>query len=491
MIYSSYQNAIFDEIAKRSGNVGVNAVAGSGKTTTIVEGIKRNTSACDTVLMAAFGKDIAENLKTKNLPSHVDVATYNAFGWGICRRYGRPRLDKDKKTERILQYKVMGVQFGGPDWKRFCQLRWPISRIISLLKGQCVFDVDEAASMVNDLIEHYGIEVPTDKDLVELVAKTYDYSIHDLNSFDFDDQIFQVLKQDYDVPAYDLVFVDEFQDTNEMQARMMQKACAGNFYAVGDPDQAIYGFRGSTPNAFGKFMKNLDARELPLSICYRCPKAVVRYAKTIVSRIEESPTQIEGLVDDVTTSFFLKRVKPGDFVLCRTVAPLVKRCLQLIREKVPAFILGREIGDSLEYLIDKIATNDNMPVESFEMALTSHVQDRLDYYNRTGNKAQAMALEDRFDTILSLADGCRQVGDVKLHLQKVFSQKQNAVQFMTVHKSKGLENPTVWILRPDLIPHPRSVGIDWMGEEERRLKYVATTRSQGELFFVEKERGEK
>ncbi len=466
MIFSSYQEDIFREIEKRENNIAVNAVAGSGKTFTIVHGIKKIPNYYS-VLMAAFGKDIAENLRSKDLPFNVTVATYNAFGWGLFKKV---RLDADK-TDKLLKSKV--------PWKDFIRLKGPVKRLVSLMKSQLVFEPTD--TIVKQLCEHHQIEVP---DQMDLLMEIYKSSINDIKTFDFDDQIFQVLHQGLQVPQFDFVFVDEYQDTNEMQNQMMKKA-GGLFYAVGDPDQAIYGFRGATPDAFAK----LQAKELPLSISYRCPVAVVNEAKKIVPRIEAAPGSIDGTVDSITTDQFLSMVKPGDFVLCRTVAPLVKRCFQQIRNHNPATVLGREIGRSLEWLIDKVS-HDAMRIDEFYQRLSDHVSGLLDSYAKTNRDNAALDLEDRFETIVNLTDGCSIVAELKNNLKEVFQDKKDSIKFMTIHKSKGLENERVFVLRPDLLPHPRSKA-QWMREEEARLQYVAITRSKNSLFWVQKERNEK
>lgn len=53
----------------------------------------------------------------------------------------------------------------------------------------------------------------------------------------------------------------------------------------------------------------------------------------------------------------------------------------------------------------------------------------------------------------------------------------------TIHKAKGLEAERVFILKPDLMPHPKAKR-GWEIDQENNLRYVAITRSKRELYLV-------
>jgi superfamily II DNA or RNA helicase len=92
---SSYQQAIFDFVTNGSGSAVIEAVAGSGKTTTILQALKLIPES-DSVLMLAFNKSIADELKAK-APPHIDVKTFNGLGHSILgSRLGRVTLDTYK-----------------------------------------------------------------------------------------------------------------------------------------------------------------------------------------------------------------------------------------------------------------------------------------------------------------------------------------------------------------------------------------------------------
>ena len=88
--YSDYQLDIFDAIENGDENIAINAVAGSGKTTTIVAACKRLNANERDVIFLAFNKLIVEELKSK-LKDYAYVSTLHAFGFSILKRiYNHP-----------------------------------------------------------------------------------------------------------------------------------------------------------------------------------------------------------------------------------------------------------------------------------------------------------------------------------------------------------------------------------------------------------------
>ena len=267
MNYSEYQEAVFKKVAS-SGNLMVNAVAGSGKTSTCEESIRRIPRVYNT-LFTAFGRDIAAEIKKRNIP--CNLGTYNSIGWRVLLKQLRGCKLQEDKTSQVFRYKVCTDE---KLWK--ANLR-PTVRLVGLLKANLVApSFSEPA--VRELGEQHNI--PLTDQLVDLVSKTYVQCIATRHIMDYDDQIFMPVFLDLNLPAYDFVFADEYQDTSLMQSEMLKRMSRmGRFIGVGDPDQAIYSFRGATPNAFDRMKAALGAEELPLSVCYRCSKAVVQRSK--------------------------------------------------------------------------------------------------------------------------------------------------------------------------------------------------------------------
>ena len=100
---------------------------------------------------------------------------------------------------------------------------------------------------------------------------------------------------------------------------------------------------------------------------------------------------------------------------------------------------------------------------------------------------QAQSLEDKCETIFALSDGCSTITDLYGRIDSVFDDNVQGIAFSTVHRAKGLEANRVYILEPELMPHPAAKA-DWERLQEDNIRYVAFTRALQDLVFVRKER---
>ena len=90
------------------------------------------------------------------------------------------------------------------------------------------------------------------------------------------------------------------------------------------------------------------------------------------------------------------------------------------------------------------------------------------------------------DTLHVIMEGCKCVRDIKKTIARIFDDNQSSgICLMTCHKSKGLQNPNVYVLNPEQLEPNWNSKKPWMQEEQKRLKYVTITRSQENLFWVQ------
>jgi len=247
---------------------------------------------------------------------------------------------------------------------------------------------------------------------------------------------------------------------------------------------SIYGFRGADAEAVPNIIKRLDAKVLPLSITYRCPKSHVRLAQELVPTIEAADDAIEGLIEDISFYEFSQEAKPGDLVLCRCNAPLVAPAFSLIRRGVKAVILGRDIGKSLMALVKKVQKKHKVITLTDTLAaLEEYSQKEITKLLAAKKTTRATSLEDRVETILALSDGCETVSELERKTEEIFSDDAEGVTFSSVHKAKGGQAERVFILAPHLMPHPRATQ-EWEIEQEKNIIYVSKTRATKELYFV-------
>jgi superfamily I DNA/RNA helicase len=356
------------------------------------------------------------------------------------------------------------------------ELNQSICKCVSLCKG-FLFDTPKG---VSDLIDRFGIEIfdlPIEV-FTDHVLKTLAKAKSQKQVIDFDDMIWFPFVYRLNVGKYDVVFVDETQDLNAAQIAMVMSAIKsdGRIIAVGDPAQSIYMFRGADSEAMPIFINKLKAKILPLSITYRCPKKVVELAQEIVPDIQAADTAPDGLVESISITEMLKSAKPGDFVLSRTNAPLIKYCLQLLKAGVPANIQKRDIGANLLYFIKKSKAK---TINAF----IKYVNDWKDQEVKRllSEKKNTEVCEDKAECLLNLCEGLLSIKDLKDTIEKLFNDvdDSNKVIFSTTHKAKGLERDRVFML----IDTYRKSG---MGGEEDNLFYVAVTRAKKELYLVSK-----
>lgn len=509
-IPSPYQQAIFDWICGGEGHAIINAVAGSGKTTTLIESIKHcYETAKGRILFLAFNKAIAEKLG-REIPFGYGAtsSTFNAFGWGICRD-NVPGVKMDRYKDDNIFNKIVDRD---RDLARYNRLRRPVLRMVSLLKSLNQLDT----SAYEKYATTYGVELgdlkPMDR-FQDVLATVYRQSISDIRTMNFDDQLFQPIFRNWSIPAHRWVLIDEIQDASPVNIEMAKRLAEnGRLIGVGDPDQSIYLFRGAHPDAMATMARDLPATMLPLSVCYRCPDAVIEAARKQVPRIEApSPNPNgKGVVEWISTQEFRKRVAPGDVVLCRTTAPLVKRCLQDIRDGRRAFVQGRDVGKGLVDLIEKIHGNPTLLQEDYftlytqkatpaVMDLPAFLIQVSDYYAQTAERldrqnreAELIQLDGNIETIKALAEESDYTAQLIKKIEEIFDDEANseAITYKTGHRCKGEEYKRVFLLRLDLCPHPRAKSA-LAKAQDKNILYVMKSRSQAELYYVKKEAGEK
>lgn len=341
---SKYQMNFYSDLMNTDFNLNINAVAGSGKTTTIVNSL-RLIPLNKRVIFLAFNNSIVDELKNR-CPSHVQVTTIHSLGW-------RKSLDYYEKIDliegkvwnwckKILKYKIPKVLQA--------QYFNTISQVVNLMRCDLVESFEE----IKTLMEKHGILLSDNQ--IEDVMSIYELVKEDTTTFDFCDMIFQpAIETAIRFSKYDYVFVDEAQDLNRAQHKLIEKLIGTQtrLVSVGDPFQAIYSFAGADAESFEYFKNRPNTKNLPLSISYRCAKNIVLKAQELVPHIEYSENARLGTARDGSVS----EIQEGDFVLCRNVMPLVLLCVEFMRRGKRARIKGsadmvKKISSLLE-LIDE------------------------------------------------------------------------------------------------------------------------------------------
>ncbi len=358
----------------------------------------------------------------------------------------------------------------------------PVKKLVSLIKGSLIDGTDTQAIL--SLIDEYNIQFPSDREerlTIEAIPAILTMCKTQTHLIDFDDMIWLPLVNDYPLPTYDVMFVDEAQDFNEAQRELISRCVnGGRCIIVGDRNQAIYGFRGADSNSIGMFVDRLEKKatrqikHFPLSISWRCPNAVVKEANRYVADFHAHEDAINGTV--IVNAGF--NPQANDMVLCRYNAPLVSAFYDLISAGKSAYVLGRDMTKGLINAVQKITKNNQMGTKEFLELFMTDYQITLERLYSQGKDNQALALEDKKDCIMIFVDKATTVGGIIEEIKRVFDGNDNGeIMLSTVHKAKGLEADNVYILATERMPHPKG------GNEENNICYVAITRAKKNLFY--------
>lgn len=491
-IWSPYQQGIFDWALRKDccGHLVVEAVAGSGKSTTIREMAARVDRAglAKRIMICAFNKRIAEDMTEglRRAGARAESATLHSLGFRTVKS-ARPKVRPDDGRGKRLAQQAWGIVTGGAA----CAAPYPVVNAIAKLAGlakNMTPRVTEAE--VLEVCLGMGVEVegkfaddyPPER-LVDLARCACGLAKVDDGTVDFDDMLWLPLEHKWMRPTYDLLVVDEAQDMNRAQLELAQGLSAGRIVVVGDSRQAIYGWRGADSGAIRRMKDELGAQELPLSISYRCPKAVGAVARTLVPHFEVADTNIEGEVRTCKDDQLAAQAQAGDFILSRVNAPLAGICLELLRAGKPARIQGKDIGRSLVALIQRV---DEPMIPALLGGLEEHLvleRERLSQTTTRGAAAKLEMLEDQIATIDVLSEGLASTEELVRRINSLFDDRgPAAIVCSSVHKAKGLEAPRVFILEWTLYCNGKRPD----DPEESNIAYVAITRAQETLVMVQK-----
>ena len=469
------QEKIWNELENGDSHVMVYAGAGTGKTFTIVQGSMGINGKKMGFL--AFNKAIVKELDAK-LPLDCKAVTFHSLGLAAIKRIDRRSKVSGFKTRNIIEI-VLGKKY---------KSKTALAKLISLMKSSMVFTPDVRRSTMRDIISEYNIEFDGIRDLNNAFTAMPDLYRRSVTTqqIDFDDMIWLPIVMQLSIEHFDVLFVDEAQDFNEAQRQLILKACnGGRMVVVGDPNQAIYGFRGADSASMGLFESTLEessrgVKKFTLSKTFRCPKSIVAEANRYVPEYHCHDDADEGTVT-VNATF---NPSEGDMVLCRVNAPLIEKCFAMIADGRPAYVLGRDIGTSLKSLVKKVKMSEDMPIEIFLPKLKDYVTEGKRVLRLQEKDKQAEGLQDRYDCIVHLTRNAVSIKGLLDNIETIFKDGKNrGVVFSTIHKAKGLESNSVWIIKTDVMPHPMAKSAADR-KQENNLCYVAITRAMKNLYYV-------
>lgn len=228
---SKYQSDIFHFLKKEKGSLLIRSVAGSGKTTTILESLN-HLPITKKAIFLSFNSHIAKELKGK-VPSHVRATTIHSFGCNsMYKYYGKYSINPNKIIDICVRI-ITNI-----DQKRRWQYYFTIQKLVDLYRQ----DLANTREEMFELIIKHNIDLSgfnTEKMLDDAI-NVFSVALDDTGSFDFTDMVYvPAINPDMELEKFDVVFVDEVQDLNIAQHKIVNKIVKknGRIICVGDEHQ--------------------------------------------------------------------------------------------------------------------------------------------------------------------------------------------------------------------------------------------------------------
>lgn len=424
---------------------------------------------------------------------------------------------------------------------------------LSLLDPKPLLGEDEARALLGELIQDGNV-----RDVQRAISRVksgvcceaagvspvlvaaYQAALSERNARDLDDLLLDALSVD---AGFLHLLVDEFQDINAVQRKLVQKwsaaglAGGGSLFVIGDADQSIYGFRGASARCFDELKQAVPPLvTIRLEQNYRSTPEVIAAAMSIIGhnggesrrltpmrpsgdrvRLVQAPDpQREGIwiakeIARLTGGMDMLEAKDGErplrpfsdiAVLCRTRKQLLKieECLR--HDSIPCIVSGRDdafADDSVRrairlfrsLLADAPCPEAPCADAALFRPLISAEPPRLLFERYAALHGQSDALERVMAMAVfhsSMADFLRMLTlgeEADLRRADGQAYASGAVRLMTLHGSKGLEFPVVFLagLTEGQLPLTRADHSADV-EEERRLLFVGITRARDTLILT-------
>lgn len=472
---SDNQLEIYSEVANEDTNILVSAVAGSGKTTTLVNCLEFISNDKE-ILFLAFNNAIVDTLKEKIKPrSNLLITTAHSFGlYNIKRNLGNIKVDKNKSTSKIKRLiKKHKIEFKKQNYYFFI-----LSKIIDIARLNLV----ETIEQLEEICDRH--DLPASETELNLAFELLAMMRSDIKSFDFADMLYYPAVNEIRTKKYDYIFVDEAQDLSPAIQEIIKKSIArkGRLIAVGDPSQAIYGFAGADVESFERLKTMFkNTVQLPLSVNYRCGKNIVKLAQRLNPDIMPYDRNEDGIVRRGK----MEELLLSDWVLCRNTKPLILLNLYLLSIGIKSYVRGKDIGMGLINMVTKTKASlvkQMLVVLMFELEKERKRLQRFGVFN-TDNSTKIINMIERIEILQILSSGLNTTNELKQKIQEVFNEQKKAIVLSTIHKSKGLENNRIFVLCPELLPS-KYAEQPWQLLQEKNLEYVMITRAKKELVYI-------
>jgi superfamily I DNA/RNA helicase len=450
------------------------AGAGSGKTTVLTKRIeflvKYRSIPADKILAITFTRKARQEMESRLLKLGVfgvNVETFNSFSEKILKKYGHLIYNSSTRimdySDRIvaltlaLQNMGLDIETAGDKYFSDSQKKnkEPV-QMNNIFMNDC-FSVLEYFKSKNQELYDFSEDVDDKKDeeIARIISKVCQ-SIHGHMKIqglrDYIDQILDTIsffkKNPIQVPEFEHILVDEYQDVNAMQIELLDLLIArnpnANLFAVGDPRQSIFGWRGSDIQYIMKFEeKYKDCETIHLIKNYRSAEKIVDFMNHAIRnmKVPDLESAGKGIAEIIMKDFDSEDDEQ---------AFIIEKVMEMLKA-----IPGDEI---------------------FVLARTNRQLNELSQKFKT-NKIQHVVKTDE--------------------LKKPIIGNKGDITLATIHAIKGLEARVVFVIGCNELNFPCKasdhpvIELVKMGmqdydkeEEEKRLFYVAISRAKEKLFLT-------
>lgn len=495
----------------------VEALAGTGKTTTLVEGLKvvwgqkpsitpspqqqeiweslAKSKGVASVCFVAFNKSIATELQSR-VPAGCSAMTLHSLGLKAVTAVLGPKKINGYRVDNIFA-EITGYDgYSIRKNEKVTVLLGLCKRLVGLCKANLIghegnlLGETSLESAVGELADIYDIDLNGNRSrVIELVPQILERCKQDDGEIDFDDMVWLPVALELPTTKYDLLLVDESQDLNRCQQELAIKS-GERLVLCGDSRQAIYAFAGADSTSLRRMGARLQATPQgveckQLTVTRRCSQVVVQEAQQFVPTFSAHESNRQGKISQATIQDYQATVVDGDMVVCRVTAPLVSQCFQFIKSGRKATIQGRDIGQGLSKLVEKMKA-ESLPELITLLEKWKDGEVAKENAKKFPSSNRIIGIEDKYDCLVYLSAGLRNVEELLTTIEALFTdQEKPGIRLSTIHKAKGLEAENVYLLEPEgaTVPHP-AAKTESEREQEWNLRYVAITRAIDTLVYV-------
>ncbi len=456
-ILANYNDEQKKAIISNSKHILCIAGAGTGKTTVLTKRIefliKYKSVAPDKILAITFTRKARQEMASRLPYRTVNIETFNSFCEKTLRKHSKSFYGRDVRVTTYRDKVIMirnALNKLNLDFKKAINIYFTWSQrrsktdeqLIRIFLNDCFFIRDYFKFKSREL-EKKTFEGTDSSMLVYNVVNYIENYMKKNGLRDFADQLLDTIKlfQEHTdfIPRYEHILIDEYQDVNSTQIKLIDILNPDNLFCVGDPRQSIYGWRGSDIKYILDFDEKFSGSEIiALTKNYRSVKPIVDLINASIRTMK--------LPD-------LEAIKQGEHDI---------KLLRFENEEA-----------EFEYVIQAILNTELPKNEIFVLARTNRQLNDLSREMTMRGIKHIVKSEDAKKDVLP---------------------QEDEVILATVHSIKGMEAELVFLIGANNINFPCKASehpvVDMVKvdeydkeEEERRLFYVAMSRARSHLYI--------